>query len=73
MNTTYGPKLRRPILSIVLLFSFLNGQPANKDYYRTAAEVGVFLFLEYGYTGESPSLETRTEAPNSFDQFFRNK
>ena len=73
MNTTYGPKLCPPILSIALLFSFLNGQPANKDYYRTAAEVGVFLFLEYGYTGESPSLETSTEAPNSFDQFFRNK
>ena len=73
MNTTYGPKLSPPILSIVLLFSFLNGQPANKDYYRTAAEVGVFLFLEYGYTGESPSLETSTESPNSFDQFFRNK
>ena len=73
MNTTYGPKLCQPILSIALLFSFLNGQPANKDYYRTAAEVGVFLFLEYGYTGESPSLETSTEAPNSFDQFFRNK
>ena len=73
MNTTYGPKISPPILSIVLLFSFLNSQPTNKDYYRTAAELGAFLFMEYGYTGESPSLETSTEAPNSFDQFFRNK
>ena len=73
MNNTYGPKISPPILSIVFLFSFLNAQPKKKDYYRTAAEVGAFLFMEYGYTGESPSLETSTEAPNSFDQFFRNK
>ena len=73
MNTTYGPKLSPLILTIIFLFSFLTGQPRAKDYYRTAAEVGAFLFMEYGYTGESPSLETSTEAPNSFDQFFRNK
>ena len=73
MNTTYRRRLSPLILSILLLFSFLNGQPKSKDYYRTAAELGAFLFMEYGYTGESPSLETSTEAPNSFDQFFRNK
>ena len=73
MNTTYGPKLSPPILSILLLFSFLNGQPKTKDYYRTAAEVGAFLFMEYGYKGETPTLKTDNKAPNSFDQFFRNK
>jgi len=73
MNTTYGPKISPPILSIVFLFSFLNAQPKKKDYYRTAAEVGAFLFMEYGYKVETPSLKTGNKAPNSFDQFFRNK
>jgi len=73
MNTTYGPKISPPILSIVFLFSFLNAQPKKKDYYRTAVEVGAFLFIEYGYKVETPSLKTGNKAPNSFDQFFRNK
>ena len=33
MNTTYGPKISPPILSIVFLFSFLNAQPKKKDFY----------------------------------------
>ena len=73
MNTTYGPKISPTILFFVFLFSFLNAQPKKKDYYRTAAEVGAFLFMEYGYKEEGPSLKTGNKAPNSFDQFFRNK
>ena len=73
MNTTYGPKISTPILSIVFIFSFLNAQPSEKDYYRTAAEVGAFLFMEYGYKGKTPSLKVANKEPNSFDQFFRNK
>ena len=73
MNTTYGPKISPPILSIVFLFSFINAQPKNKDYYRTAAELGAFIFMEYGIQGKTPSLNTDDKAPNSFDQFFRNK
>ena len=52
------------------MIPFIYGQkPTAKDYYRTSAELGIFLYLQYGIHADISDLEQNE--PNSFDQYFR--
>ena len=59
-------------ITISLLLSSVYGQgPTAKDYYRTAGELGVFLYLQYGLHTDISDLEQIE--PNKFDQYFRDQ
>ena len=46
------------LLIIFLLIPFIYGQkPTAKDYYRTVAELGIFLYLQYGIHMNISDLE----------------
>ena len=69
MNRTLTLKY---LLIIFLLVPSLYGQkPSTKDYYRTAAELGIFLYLQYGIHADISDLEQNE--PNSVDQYFRDQ
>ena len=69
MNRTLTLKY---LLIIFLLIPFIYGQkPTAKDYYRTAAELGIFLYLQYGIHADISDLEQNE--PNSVDQYFRDQ
>ena len=69
MNRTLTLKY---LLIIFLLIPSIYGQkPTAKDYYRTAAELGIFLYLQYGIHADISDLEQNE--PNSVDQYFRDQ
>ena len=67
------------IKQLVLIFIFLNSanvlnaQPLKKDYVRTAIELGLFISIEYDFFNLNSYQNKRIEAPNKFDNYFRDK
>ena len=60
------------VLSFLLMIHSSFCQPNAKDYYKVAAELGCFLYLQYGFNMDPPKNNS-SSGPNKFDQFFRNK
>ena len=67
------------IKQLVLIFIFfnsanvLNAQPLKRDYVRTAIELGLLISLEYDFFNLNSYQNKRKEAPNKFDNYFRDK
>ena len=59
-------------LILVTLTTTLSAQNINsRDYYRTAGELGVFLYLQYGLHTDVSNLGEMK--PNNFDNYFRDR
>lgn len=66
---------KRAIIWQFIMIAFLpiaNGQNlTSKDYYKTAGELGIFLYTQYGPHTEVSNLQNMS--PNSFDKYFRDQ
>ena len=59
-------------LIFITLTTSLSAQNINsRDYYRTAGELGVFLYLQYGLHTDVSNLGEMK--PNNFDNYFRDR
>ena len=64
------------LIFVFILFSsidILNAQPTKKDYFRTLAELGLFLSIEYDLMNLNSVQNKNFNHPNKFDTYFRNK